>query len=238
MFYPTQLGRYGSLEALVRHHPSPDLKAAHLVAADGDLSPSPRPNLDQIIAMKGFCAITDGAWKAYRSEFEALVTRYTSGGGRLLKSGCTRQIRGVLPGVCVHELVPPMQYWTLRAFDLRGKDNLATETTVEPAVESLWNYVIDAGGEILVASEDLGFIKHSSIAAGLEVWAAGQLGIDGGKLRFVNLQSGHYLGQHSGIEPSTEAERDLRKFCSTVFQSYSAHLRPDVLHGGFDCHGS
>jgi hypothetical protein len=238
LFYPTQLGRYGSLNVLVQHHARPDWKAAHLVAADGDLQPPTRPNFMDIIAMKGFCATDDGNWTAYRGEFDVLVQKHKARGGRLLNSICPHKIGGVATNVCAHELVPPIEHWTFRLFDLAGRNNLATPSTIVPNNSQLiWNYVIDADGEILVAREDLGFIKHSSIAAGMDVWAAGELGIEDGELRFVNLNSGHYLGKGSGHDPSTEAERAVRVFCSTVFQSYSAHLRPNVLHAGFDCLG-
>jgi len=107
---------------------------------------------------------------------------------------------------------------------------------VDTSVTPLWNYVITLRGEILVAAEDFDWIKHTSLAGGQKVWAAGQLGIEGGKLRLADLQSGHYVlagGAH--IMPGSTLARDLVTFTEQVFREYFAVFALPNFHSLFKC---
>lgn len=77
-------------------------------------------------------------------------------------------------------------------------------------------WVLDQAGEILVAPEQLKLVKHSSLAAGCKVWAAGEMGFEQGKLRVVNFLSGHYLSSARivGYKPV------LKSFVELVFRRY------------------
>jgi len=82
---------------------------------------------------------------------------------------------------------------------------------------------------------NFGWIKHTSIAAGQNAWAAGQVGIDGGQLRLVDLQSGHYvLGAAAAIMPGSARANQLIAFTQAVFTQYSGVFRlGTLLHPAF-----
>src|SRR5439155_1428971 len=95
------------------------------------------------------------------------------------------------------------------------------------------NFVITDWGEILIAREDFEFIKHTSLAAGLTVWSAGQLGIQASTIRLVDLQSGHYVKPN--VMPGTTLAHELTSFTDAVFKEYSAHFGLTCLHANFHC---
>jgi hypothetical protein len=103
---------------------------------------------------------------------------------------------------------------------------------VDPAAKPLWNYVVTTAGEILVGSEDFEWIKHTSLAGGLEVWTAGQVGVEQNRVRLVDLQSGHYVGW--AILPGSSLANELIRFTEEVFQKYSQYFGL-ILHPSFQC---
>jgi hypothetical protein len=107
---------------------------------------------------------------------------------------------------------------------------------VDSSVQPLWNYVLTRRGEILVGAEDFGWIKHTSIAGGQSVWAAGQVGIENGQLRMVDLQSGHYvLAGAAQITPGSTLAVELIRFTQRVFQGYFNSFSLPNLHPSFAC---
>lgn len=124
--------------------------------------------------------------------------------------------------ICIHDCLPstlhkPLLGWfnpyAVVAFDYDGVSSLTNITTDQTGtlIPDKWTpngtvpfysndsgvtiiWVLDQAGEILVTPEQL-FVKHSSVAAGCSVWAAGEMGFEHGKLRVVNLRSGHYMSK-------------------------------------------
>jgi hypothetical protein len=137
----------------------------------------------------------------------------------------------------MHELCPPIRYWSMRSFDSRmASDTIIVHADgtvgVDETIKPLWNYVLTWRGELLVAPEDFGFIKHTSIAAGENVWSAGQIGIQGNKLRVADLQSGHYV---RGITPESTLGNLLVQFTQDIFKSYFQIFNLANLHSQFEC---
>ncbi|OHB76740.1 MAG: hypothetical protein A2Z25_02465 [Planctomycetes bacterium RBG_16_55_9] len=149
------------------------------------------------------------------------------------------------PAPCVYDFVPPILHRPLvgwfadraswRALNPDGKTPLSNvefkgeeerpakwapilPATLGPPmgmVSMLW--VLDRDGEILVGPEEWERVKHPSIAAGDEVWAAGEIGFLNGKVRVVDLHSGHYMGRDPCI-----GWRDSRaEFVPEVFRAYN-----------------
>jgi hypothetical protein len=115
---------------------------------------------------------------------------------------------------------------------VRADGTIGVDTSVQP----LWNYALTSRGEILVAAEDFGWIKHTSIAGGLNVWAAGQVGIENAQLRLVDLQSGHYVlsgGAH--ITPGSALANEMIRFTDAVFREYFRVFNLPNLHSSFAC---
>jgi hypothetical protein len=68
----------------------------------------------------------------------------------------------------------------------------------------------------LVGPEAFGHVKHPSLACGQDIWAAGEIGFEMGKLRVVNLKTGHYLGR-----TPTGNKAILSVFVKVVFLAYN-----------------
>jgi hypothetical protein len=107
---------------------------------------------------------------------------------------------------------------------------------VDPSVKPTWNYVVTRRGEILVGAEDFGWIKHTSLAAGQTVWAAGEVGIENGQLRLVNLQSGHYVTSGAAnITPGSALAGALTQFVEDAVKEYYRVFNLPNLHASFKC---
>jgi hypothetical protein len=77
-------------------------------------------------------------------------------------------------------------------------------------------WILDSGREILVGPEAFRQIKHPSLACGQQVWGAGEIGFVEGKVRVVNLKTGHYLGR------AAVGYKDvLMPFLNQVFTEYN-----------------
>lgn len=233
-FRTTQLGRYGCVDDLAKAHARPDFRAAHLLAADGSLSQA-RPDLHHLLSMKGFYDDADALWQQYTSEFNKTLKSFGAS-INLLEVYCSQSWQGLAAGTCLHELTPPLHHWNLRGFPIAGKHTVITTgagLAVDLGAAPIWNYVIDQAGEILIGAEDFRWIKHSSISAGLGVWAAGQLGIDRGELRLIDLDSGHFV-RHQ-ILPMTNEYASLQQFATEVFRLYCDQLKINCLTPNFGC---
>src|ERR1051325_8892994 len=221
-------------------HGDPDIKAAHALATDGICQPS-RPSLQAILGTKLLNEDNDPIWQPWSRQFSLLLANYQKMGGSPLAGHCPKSWPSHPVGFCMHELTPPLRYWSMRSFVSRMKvDNVIQRadgsTAVDSAVQPLWNYVITSRGEILVGAEDFGWIKHTSVAAGQKVWAAGQVGLENGKLRLVDLQSGHYvLAGSANITPGSTLARELIAFTESVIIAYFALFGLPNLHPSFGC---
>jgi hypothetical protein len=242
-FRDTQLGRFGAFcSSHLGAHVEPDLRAAHALASDG-VWPSPRPLLRDVLLDKQLHETTDPAWRAWAAAFATLTAGHVASGGRQLSGECSKAWPAQPRGLCMHELTPPLRYWSLRSFISQAagmKTNVVTRangtTGIDRTLPPFWNYVITYQGEILVAAEDFAWIKHTSIAAGADVWAAGQMGVDGGHLRLVDLQSGHYTRTAAAaLMPGSVRVNRLIRFTETVFREYDRVFNLLGLHPLFAC---
>lgn len=240
-FRDTQLGRFGELcHAHFGAHGDPDILAAHALASNGVCNPA-RPTLQAVLGSKLFAEDTDPTWQLWMQQFSTLLSTYQSNGGSPLAGECPRPWPPQPSGFCMHELTPPLRYWTMRSFVSRMKvKNVVTRADgsvgIDGSVQPLWNYVLTRRGDILVAAEDFGWIKHTSIAGGESVWAAGQVGIESGQLRLVDLQSGHYvLAGAAQITPGSALATELQRFTENAFRSYFGTFALPNLHQSFSC---
>ena len=240
-FQDTQLGRFGELcSAHFGAHGDPDIRAAHALATDGVSSPA-RPTLQAVLGTKLLNEDGDPNWQPWSRRFSALLSTYQSRGGSPLAGQCPRSWPPHPPGFCMHELTPPLRYWSMRSYSSRMRSNnviLRADGTVgvDTSVQPLWNYVLTRRGEILVAAEDFGWIKHTSVAGGQNVWAAGQVGIENGQLRLVDLQSGHYvLAGAANITPGSTLAREMMTFTENSFREYFQSFSLPNLHASFAC---
>lgn len=149
--------------------------------------------------------------------------------------------------VCVHDFVPstlhkPLVGWftpnSWIAYNADGRTPLTnvvsdragklvpgdwtprstvSDNPVEADVKLIW--VLDQAGEILVAPEQLKHVKHSSLAAGCSVWAAGEIGFEAGQVRVVTFWSGHYVART--VKMIVGYKSLLKLFTDTVFRKYS-----------------
>jgi hypothetical protein len=159
-----------------------------------------------------------------------------------LEQKCTKSSPG-FPGYCLHELAPPLNHGNLRWFSRKLPpfsaiaDNLQTRADgslrVDPSSRPIWDFLINQAGEIVTGTEDFEAIKHTCLAAGAGVWAAGQLGIRGGVVHLVDLQSGHYVGPN--VLPGTTLANELISFTQDIFNRYCAHFNITCLHENFSC---
>lgn len=240
-FRDTQLGRFGEL--CTQHfggHGDADIRAAHALASNGQSSPN-RPDLQAVLGTKLLLEDADPRWQPWKNDFSRLLQSYQTNGGSALQGECTQSWPGQPKGFCMHELTPPFRYWSMRSFTSRMRiNNVVTRADgtigVDSSVQPLWNYVLTRGGEILVAAEDFGWIKHTSVAAGSSVWSAGQVGIENNQLRVIDLQSGHYvLGGASHITPGSTLAGLLLRFTEDVFRAYYQRFALTNIHSAFQC---
>lgn len=241
-FRYTQLGRFGELSfSHFGAHADPDLKAAHALAVNGVSSSPPRPDLSAVFANKFLADTSDPLWASWTILFKNLVSKYQAitgpGKGSLLVGECTKTWPAMPVGFCMHELTPPLRYWSMRSFAISTatyKDNVIPRShTVDKSVQPLWNYVLTQRGEILIAAEDFNWIKHTSIAGGEAVWAAGQVGIHHDKLFSVDLQSGHYIWP--SILPASTRATSLINFTEEVFKEYFRFFGLTRMDPSFAC---
>lgn len=242
-FRYTQLGRFGELSQNYFHnHADPDLRAAHVLARDGEASPD-RPLLQAILSSKGLLDSREQLCQSWLSRFKSIRRSYQNRGGRLLSEYCTREWSNEAPGFCLHEFTPPIHYWGLRGLDTHGMNTTVFNQAngflaVARHIPPLLNYVITNQGDILMGTEDHGWIKHPSLAGGIKVWSAGQVGFENGKIRLVDLQSGHYVGNPNHpealIQGSHVAEA-LAIFTRNTFIDYSRIFNLAVVHRSFNC---
>jgi hypothetical protein len=240
-FRDTQLGRFGEL--CTQHfgaHGDPDIRAAHVVASNGQSGPN-RPDLNAVLGTKLLLEDNDAAWQQWNNSFSPLLNAYQSQGGSSLTGECTQMWPGQPKGFCMHEMTPPLRWWSMRSFTSRMRiNNVALRadgtTGVDTSVQPLWNYVLTRRGEILVGAEDFGWIKHTSLAAGSSVLAAGQVGIENQRLRVIDLQSGHYvLGGASHITPGSHLAGLLVQFTEDIFKAYFQAFSLTNLDPAFRC---
>ena len=237
-YYRTHLGRFGDLGAALVGIVDPDLRAAHAYAANGAIGA--RPTLAQILATKGFLDPADPAWVAWLQTFGQHRNNHMGQGGGPLVASCPTSWPGYPRGMCLHELTPPLLHGNLRWFSNRigvQANNIISKPNgslgVDPSSRPLWNFIVTSGGDILISSEDFELIKHTCIAGGLEVWSAGQVGIESGTMRIVDLQSGHYV--KSNMAPGTPLALQLRAFTQGVFVDYARTFGLGCLHANFAC---
>lgn len=238
-FHRTQLGRFGDIGAALTSQLDPDHRAAHLYASNGTTI-GPRPTLSQILASKGFLDASHPAWVAWQAIFGGHRNQYIGNGGGPLLARCTASWPGAPTGTCLHELTPPLLHGNLCWFANRvggQADNVITRPNNSLAVDQssrpLWNFVVTNPGDILVASEDFELIKHTCVAGGLDVWSAGQVGIQNGTIRITDLQSGHYVKPN--VAPGGSLAQNLIAFTRSVFVDYTRAFSLTCLHPQFDC---
>jgi hypothetical protein len=239
MAFHNQLGRFGDLAQMLTGMADFDQRAANIISGNGNIT-GQRPTVSQALASKGFSDPNDAAWLVWLALFSGTRNAYLGSGGIVLQPNCPKSPPGFPPGYCLHELAPPLKHGSLRWFCQRiatVKDNLQTRADgslgVDPSSKPVWNFIITAAGEIVTGSEDFEAIKHTCLAAGSDVWAAGQLGIDGGKVRLVDLQSGHYV--RPTVTVGTNLATELIAFTENAFKQYCTHFKMSCLHPSFVC---
>jgi hypothetical protein len=240
-FHDSQLGRFGELcSAHFGGHGDPDVRAAHALASNGVSAPT-RPNLGAVYGTKILNEDTDPAWLPWAATFGGILAGYQTSGGGPLPGQCPATWPQLPAGFCMHELTPPLRYWSMRSFSSRLRtSNVITRADgtigVDPSIKPTWNYVVIRRGEILVGAEDFGWIKHTSLAAGQSVWAAGEIGIENGQLRLVNLQSGHYVTSGAAnITPGSALAIALTQFVEDAVKEYYRVFKLPNLHSAFKC---
>lgn len=240
-FLDSQLGRFGELSsAHFGGHGDPDVRAAHALASNGIGAPA-RPSLAAVYGTKLLSDDADPTWLPWAATFAGILNQYQVRGGSPLAGQCPAQWPQLPIGFCMHELTPPLRYWSMRSFSSRLKTtNVVTRADgtigVDPSVKPTWNYIITRRGEILVGAEDFGWIKHTSLAAGLAVWAAGEVGIENGQLRLINLQSGHYVTSGAAnITPGSALANVLISFAENTVREYYQVFKLPNLHAAFNC---
>ena len=71
-------------------------------------------------------------------------------------------------------------------------------------------FVMDAHGDFYASNfQEVRVFHHSSLVAGGEVAAAGELEVINGKLEFINDRSGHYRGTPEFTEQALDRLRQL-----------------------------
>lgn len=238
MAFNSQLGRFGDTARTLTMVADFDQQAAIIVSGNGPIV-GPRPNLIDVLTSKGFSEPGDLTWINWQTTFGTHRNTYMGTGGVVLHQSCTTP-HPAFPAHCLHELSPPLTHGSLRWFSNRVgtiADNLHTRGDgtegINPASRPVWNFIISAAGEIVTGSEDFEAIKHTCLAAGENVWAAGQIGVRGGSVHLVDLQSGHYV--RPNVAPSTHLSRQLIIFTENVFKEYCTHFGIAPLHANFRC---
>jgi hypothetical protein len=248
MAFHSQLGRFGDVAQALTGMADFDQRAANIIAQNGIIAGTiigtitgpGRPNLFNILGLKGFWEPSDPTWTTWLPFFNGHLGTYKGHGGVALKASCPRSPPGFPTGFCLHELAPPLNHGNPRWFStlVRGiADNIQTRADgsvgVDPSSRPIWNFIINEVGEIVISSEDFEAIKHTCIAAGADVWSAGQIGIKGGVINLVDLQSGHYVRPNVG--QGTSHANALIAFTTVIFKDYCAHFGIRCLDPGFTC---
>jgi hypothetical protein len=242
VFRDTQLGRFGVLcTQYFSAHGDPDIRAAHVLASNGVCYPN-RPDLPTVLGSKLLIEDADPQWRSWNNSFSTLLHNYQRTGGSPLSGWCTQTWPGQPQGVCMHEMSAPLHYWSMRSFASRMQHNNVIQRAdgtfgVDVSAQPIYNYVLTRRGEILVAPEDFGWVKHTSLAGGSDVWSAGQVGILNNQLRLIDLQSGHYVRSRlTPIMPGSNLARLLMQFTEDVFKAYfQAFNLAANLHPAFQC---
>jgi len=236
-FRHTQLGRFGSYGVSLNGTTPGDLdnKIAHLYASNGIVTA--RHVVQDILSSKGMWDQQFPPWLPWTGTFDILRHKY-AGLINNLQARCTVQLprcpRYPHRYNCWHELIPPEEHYNLLGFaqqilpTLNG--NLITRPDGTRGISTelwpIWNFIVTQDGEILLSQEDFGVIKHPSISAGIEVWSAGQVGIEHYQgdpvIRLVDLQSGHFVRPH--VLPRTARAQALIDFTREAFQQYEQSL--------------
>jgi hypothetical protein len=239
MPFHSQLGRFGDLAQTLTEMADSDHRAANIISQNGNII-GLRPTLVQTLALKGFWDPNDPTWNTWITAFGTRRNTYMGHGGFVLQQNCPKSPPGFPAGYCLHELAPPLKHGNLRWFSNRVgtiADNLQTRADgslgVDPSSKPVWNFIVNAAGEIVTGSEDFEAIKHTCLAAGVDVWSAGQLGIKGGVVCLVDLQSGHYV--RPNVAPGTSLANELISFTQDVFKDYCAHFNIACLDPSFGC---
>jgi hypothetical protein len=239
MAFNSRLGRFGDVAVSLTGMADFDQRAANIIANNGAITGA-RPNLIQTLAQKGFWDPASHTWQTWVAAFGARRNAYMGSLGGVLQQNCPRSPPGFPVGFCLHELAAPLKHGNLRWFSNRVgtiADNLQTRpdgtTGVDPASKPVWNFIINAAGEIVTGPEDFEAIKHTCLAAGADVWSAGQLGIKSGRIFLVDLQSGHYV--RPNVAKGTTLANDLISFTEDIFKNYCSHFGLGCLDNNFSC---
>jgi hypothetical protein len=240
MAYHTQLGRFGDVAQTLTGMSDFDHRAANLIALNGKLI-GKRPRLVQLLATKGFSNPKSNTWKKWvNGGFTTNRNQHMAAGGFALQPNCAQSPAGFPVNYCTHELAPPLHYGSLSWFNHNitfRADTIQTNPdgseSVDPSVKPTWNFIITVEGEIITGSEDFEAIKHTCLAAGGNVWSAGQIGIKNKMVKLVDLQSGHYV--RANVAQGTPIANALIAFTEAMFKDYCAYFNIGCLDPAFTC---
>ncbi|MBI3891750.1 MAG: hypothetical protein HY303_09505 [Candidatus Wallbacteria bacterium] len=145
----------------------------------------------------------------------AQLRAFLAGRGLLSDSGWEKQFAAVSPSplpssnnmkTFSHWLLPH-QHNALRSLAATGQPRFADPITGisldnvenDPPFftvkdQSPWLWVLTIDGYFLAMQSVQDYWKHASLAAGQELFAAGELGFSAGQLKWMSLSSGHYMG--------------------------------------------
>ncbi len=220
-----------------------DFHSARLLAHDNHPSEETQQTLVYWLNERGYLPREHPSVRAWQETVFPIICREFQDGERPIALIPSAPPPGCLPP-CLHDFVPstlhrPLDGWfddrslwrvlnpdgetPLSNVDSAGKKEVPAKwVPMWPissglqmgAVYILW--VLDRNGHILVGPEEWGCVKHSSIAAGDSLWAAGEIGFLDGKVRAVNLSSGHYMR----TDLYTGWRDVLVEFVAAVFRAY------------------
>jgi hypothetical protein len=233
-FRRSQFGRFGPQAMTLLQLDPAGIAASATDAASARLlgteTPAAHSNLTTFywLAERGFLPNDDQRCHEWNNRFAELLRANPE--IRPLKSNHMR-----CEPVCAHDFIPSTQHrplygWfnldSLVAFGSAGvpldsvshdgRGVLSPTEWQSPTGPVMLLWIMDEAGEILVGPEEGGHIKHSSIAAGHVVFAGGEIGFRQGKIRVVNLKTGHYL------PPGQFGYKTIRlsPFVAEVFREY------------------
>lgn len=90
-------------------------------------------------------------------------------------------------------------------------------------LKASWLWVLLPKGYFLVMHDVSGYWKHSSLAAGADVLAAGEIGFLDGQAVWMSLQSGHYMSDVRDNPYKTAELDELKKWLRKVVDRYWSH---------------